>query len=348
MIFVAAIVALHVAVFAWRAVDEDAGAAALPLVECMLALIGLMIPRVRRGMVDAVIRYWPAVLALAALIALTFRGPAHPLSLDPHLARGEAWRLIGFLMGALSAIGGALATGRRQTRNALLAGAIALGALAVISQMQGQRPLFAASGEATLMFALLSILSANAGIDALAARGGQTVDGRTTRAQRLLLPLLAFLASMTGLALTAAPASIAAFSLAIAALLGALMMRERRRGAGALLLGAVGALSLAGGAVLLYLAYRAGDRVLPPLTITIGAGVMLAGWATFLVSLGTAADRRKRPSRGFAVALACGALCLFASASIGAPAAFATLALLVGLAGAQTDDLTRLSPEPRS
>ena len=346
MIYVAALVALHVAVFAWRAVDDGVGAAALPVVQGALALVGVAIPSVRRAMSEAALRYWPSALATLALAALMLAG-AH--GFDVRAAPAMTWRLLGLLMAALASAGGAIAAGRRQSRNAILAGAIVLGALAVIEHLQSARALFTNAGEANSLFALLCVLAIYTAIEQLSARGAPApMERRTTRAQRVLLPSAALLACLIGLAMTPSPAGLASFAIAVGAMAAALLARERRRGAGAVLLAALAFLGLGGGGALIVIASRGGERLGPVLTLNAAAALIALAWAALLISLATAPDRRRRPSRGLALALACLAILALGGAAAAAPAPFAVMALILGLAAAQVDELTRLSPGPRT
>jgi hypothetical protein len=350
MIFAAALVALHVAVFAWGAIDDSAAAAALPLVECALALIGLAIPGVRRGMLDALIRYWPAALAFALLAAVAIHDVDAPPStqLAERFTRSEAWRLIGFAMAALCAAGAALSAGRRKVRDAVLIGAIALGALVIIQHMQSSRAPSAGPEGNAAMFALLSVFSVYGAIEALGRRATRPMARRTTRAERLFLPTAALLSALIGVALTGLAATIVALSFALAALTGALALRERRRGAGLVLLCAAAIASLGAGAGLVYVRDRGEDLMRAPhISVSLGFSAAALAWTAFLAILAASRDRRRRPSRGLSLALGGGAILAFAGGGAAFPA-FPALALLIGLAGAQADGLARVSPESRS
>ncbi len=357
MIFAAAVIALHIAAFAFGAVDDRLSDALLPLVQCVTGLAALAVPKVRRALLDTLVRYWPAAAAYALLVALAMSAAglftATP-SGDVSGARADLWRLIGFGMGSLAIAGAALSAGRRNAQNALLVGVVALGGLAIAQHLQAGRTLFTATGETAVVFALFVALAVFAVIDALAQRNvSRTMERRQTRAQRLFLPAAGFGAAFIGLALTGSLEIAAAGSLAVGLLALTLAVRDRERGGSAILLGGLAALGIAIGVILLFLIQRAEGQPLFDFSrvssdLGLRLGVAALAWAAVLVRLALSLDRRRRPSRGLALALGAGTVLLLAGPAATAPAAFATLALLIGMALSHADYLAPVSPEQRS
>ena len=372
MIFAVGLTALYLMGLAVSGLDPLMGQTVFALGQAGLALVLLAVPATRRAMLNAAIAFWPAGLAFIGLVGLTAwqaglvgSGAAEPF--NAYAARSEVWSLAALPFGALAVAGIAGAVGRRPLHNALLLGVLVFAVLDVAEKLQssGDRPFLATAGETGAVYALLAILAAFVAFDE-ARSGPPGVGAQLSR--RVVLPAAAFLSAVLGLALSGSLLTLAALAAGLAALSLGFSPRDWRRPIGFALLGMT--IFFAFGAAATGLAMGAAED---PLGFTgveqciltglkgatgLGAGVdggVLQAWpvqagptgaallvavaALICVRLALAVDRRRTPSRGFALALGVLAAIVFAGPGGTGAAATVTLALLLGLAFSYSDRL---------
>lgn len=214
---------------AMAGMDRDLSRGVLAGLQGLIAVVAIAMPRTRTAIFEALKRFSRPAAAYCALLMLAsvmsgafFIGAAD----DPWRAEQALVGLAGAGFFFVAATGAATAAGRNRMISALLVPPVALTVLIILDRFDGQLDFFGLSqvaadnrlagpfatpNEAATVFALFAILAAFAIVDELTRRPApRGTLPPPALAQRLFLPVTAFVASLNLLALTGSRAGIAA------------------------------------------------------------------------------------------------------------------------------------------
>ncbi len=374
MIFAVTLAGLHLMALAIAGADPIVGQSVFALAQAGLGAAALAYGPTRRALIALLGHYWPAALAFWAVLAITAWHAgllgAPGVALNPFAAQIEVWSLAALVFAIAAPAAAAVAFSRRPLFEATLAAGLGFAALDIGRKLQAgpEQTLLGVSAQTASLYALFVVFAAFAAYDAVRSPSHDRADRRVS--MRLMLPGAALGASLLGVVLCNQPLALAAMLAGLGACALALALREWPRqltfvnaGFGAVAIGlAITIFALSGKegdafgiadfedslATGLKNAFGLGSGAEggPALIWLVEAGVIGASAlalasAMLIARLAFNADRRKRPSRGLALALGGVVTVVFTGAGAASPGLFATLAIVIGLASTYADRLRK-------
>jgi hypothetical protein len=381
MVFAIIFAGLHLMALAVAVADPVAGQSVFGLSQACLAIAALVYGPTRRAALAILGRYWLAALAFGGVVATTawqagIFGATHG-ALNPFAAQTEVWSLAALFLAFLAVAAGAGASGRRPFFEAFLVVCLGFAALDIGRKLQAgpDQILLATAQQTAEIYALAALFSAFAAYDAVRSPPRDRASTRVS--MRLALPGAALGASVLGLVLCNMPLTLGATFAGLGAMAIALGLREWPQkltivnvlvGLGSIALSIV-LFSIFGDAADpfgmtavresvqtgLKGAYGlgSGSEGGPALTWLVetgvwGAGAVALAGLAFAGRLAFSKDRRRIPSRGFALALAALIASLLTGPAGISAAGAATLAITLGLAASYADLLRQTQTAAKS
>jgi hypothetical protein len=374
MIFAVTLAGLHLMALAIAGADPIVGQSVFALAQAGLGAAALAYGPTRRALIVLLGHYWPAALAFMAVVMITawqaglLGAPA--VALNPFAAQVEVWSLAALVFAIAAPAAAAAAFSRRPLFEATLLCGLGFAALDIGRKLQAgpDQTLLATSAQTAAVYALFAVLAAFTAYDSVRSPSHDRADRRVS--MRLMLPGATLGASLLGVVLCNQPLALAAMLAGLGACALALALREWPRrltfvnaGFAVVTIGlAITIFALSGKendafgiadfndslATGMKSAFGLGSGAEggPALIWLVEAGVIgasalgLAG-AMLMTRLALSADRRKRPSRGLALALGAVVTVIFTGAGAASPGLVATLAIAIGLASTYADRLRK-------
>jgi len=340
----------------------------IALAGCVLVLTAVAAPRARASLQMLVRRYWIAALAFVGLVLVLllrsglFVGAA---------GAGEAAQAASALVGIALAAPAAAAIAHAYSRNLCAVWILALSAplaFAALLAYQlapggalGRIPAALTEPGLVAGFGLIALLALHVAADELRRRPAPGEPSLPPLARRLFAPIAALMTSFAMMTLAGAPAALGATGVAALIFAAVLWTRARRSRVGAAIVPALAFVSVGAGGLAVLSATLAGTDAAVETAETAtgaarwfaqggltGAALLAFVFAALMVTLVSAKDRGRRPSRGapFLAGLMAYAIGVsWFDAGLAAPPAALLFAVLTGFAASYLDQEKR-TPDP--